>query len=38
MSLILDGTTLDALWKGGAAAEEMLTQIQAVKARYPKGA
>ena len=32
------GDQLDALWKGGAAAEEMLTQIQAVKARYPKGA
>ena len=32
------GDQLDALWKGGAAAEEMLTQIQAVKARHPKGA
>ena len=32
------GDQLDALWKGGAAAEEMLAQIQAVKARYPKGA
>ena len=32
------GDQLDALWKGGAAAEEMLTQIHAVKARHPKGA
>ena len=32
------GDQLDALWKGGAAAEEMLAQIHAVKARYPKGA
>ena len=30
------GDQLDALWKGGAAAAEMLTQIHAVKARYPK--
>ena len=32
------GDQLDALWKGGAAAEEMLAQIHAVKARHPKGA
>ncbi len=31
------GDQLDALWKGGAAAAEMLVQIQAVKDRYPKG-
>jgi hypothetical protein len=30
------GDQLDALWKGGAAAAEMLVQIQNVKARYPK--
>lgn len=27
---------LDALWKGGEAAAEMLATIQAVKAKYPK--
>lgn len=27
---------LDALWKGGEAAAEMLAQIQAVKSKYPK--
>jgi hypothetical protein len=27
---------LDALWKGGKAAEEMLARVQAVKAKYPK--
>lgn len=27
---------LDALWKGGAAAEEMLARVQAVKSQYPK--
>ena len=27
---------LDALWKGGTAAEEMKAQIQAVKDAYPK--
>lgn len=27
---------LDALWKGGEAAEEMLQKIQEVKNRYPK--
>ena len=30
------GDQLDALWKGGAAAEEMLAKVQAVKAKYPK--
>ena len=30
------GDQLDALWKGGDAAAEMLSQIQAVKAKYPK--
>jgi hypothetical protein len=29
---------LDALWKGGDAAAEMLAKVQAVKAKYPKGA
>ena len=29
---------LDALWKGGEAAAEMLAKVQAVKAKYPKGA
>jgi hypothetical protein len=29
---------MDALWKGGDVAAEMLAQIQAVKAKYPKGA
>ncbi len=30
------GDQLDALWKGGDAATEMLAKIQAVKAKYPK--
>jgi len=30
------GDQLDALWKGGAAAEEMLALVQAVKDKYPK--
>lgn len=30
------GDQLDALWKGGEAAAEMLAQVQAVKAKYPK--
>jgi len=30
------GDQLDALWKGGAAAEEMLAKVQAVKTKYPK--
>lgn len=30
------GDQLDALWKGGAAAEEMRERIMAVKAKYPK--
>lgn len=30
------GDQLDALWKGGEAAEEMLAKVQAVKAKYPK--
>jgi hypothetical protein len=30
------GDQLDALWKGGAAAEEMLVKVQAVKTKYPK--
>lgn len=29
---------LDALWKGGDAAAEMLAKVQAVKDKYPKGA
>jgi hypothetical protein len=32
------GDQLDALWKGGDAAAEMLAKVQAVKAKYPKGA
>lgn len=32
------GEQLDALWKGGDHAAEMLAQIQAIKAKYPKGA
>lgn len=32
------GDQMDALWKGGDAAAEMLAQIQAIKAKYPKGA
>ena len=31
------GDQLDALWKGGDAATAMLAQVQAVKAKYPKG-
>jgi hypothetical protein len=31
------GDQLDALWKGGDAAAEMLTKVQAVKTKYPKG-
>lgn len=31
------GDQLDALWKGGAAATEMLARVQAVKNKYPKG-
>lgn len=30
------GDQLDALWKGGVAAEEMLAIVQAVKDKYPK--
>jgi len=30
------GDQLDALWKGGAAAAEMLAKVQAVKTKYPK--
>jgi hypothetical protein len=30
------GDQLDALWKGGDAAEKMLAQVQAVKNKYPK--
>lgn len=30
------GDQLDALWKGGDAAAEMLAQVQAVKTKYPK--
>jgi len=29
---------LDALWKGGDDAAEMLAKIQAVKAKYPRSA
>jgi hypothetical protein len=32
------GDQLDALWKGGAEAEAMLAKVQAIKAKYPKGA
>lgn len=31
------GDQLDALWKGGEAAAEMLAKVQAVKSKYPKG-
>jgi hypothetical protein len=31
------GDQLDALWKGGDAAVEMLAKVQAVKTKYPKG-
>ncbi len=30
------GDQLDALWKGGEAAAEMLAAVQAVKLKYPK--
>jgi len=30
------GDQLDALWKGGDAAAEMLAKVQAVKNKYPK--
>lgn len=30
------GDQLDALWKGGKAAEEMLARVQAIKNKYPK--
>jgi hypothetical protein len=30
------GDQLDALWKGGQAAQNMMSDIQAVKDRYPK--
>jgi hypothetical protein len=30
------GDQLDALWKGGDAAAEMLARVQAVKSKYPK--
>ena len=30
------GDQLDALWKGGDAAAEMLTKVQAVKTKYPQ--
>lgn len=32
------GDQLDALWKGGDAAAEMLAKVQAVKTKYQKGA
>ena len=31
------GDQLDALWKGGDAAAEMLAKVQAIKTKYPKG-
>ena len=31
------GDQLDALWKGGDVATEMLAKVQAVKTKYPKG-
>jgi hypothetical protein len=31
------GDQLDAIWKGGTAATEMLALVQAVKNKYPKG-
>lgn len=31
------GDQLDAIWKGGQAADEMRTKILAVKAKFPKG-
>ena len=30
------GDQLDALWKGGEAAQAMLEQVMAVKSRHPK--
>lgn len=30
------GDQLDALWKGGDAAAEMLVKVQSVKSKYPK--
>jgi len=30
------GDQLDAIWKGGDAAAEMLAKVQAVKDKYPK--
>jgi hypothetical protein len=30
------GDQLDALWKGGEAAAEMLAKVQAIKNKYPK--
>lgn len=30
------GDQLDALWKGGNAADEMRAKVMAVKAKYPK--
>lgn len=30
------GDQLDAMWKGGTEADEMLAKVQAVKAKYPK--
>ena len=30
------GDQLDALWKGGEAAAEMLAKVQAIKTKYPK--
>lgn len=30
------GDQLDALWKGGDAAAEMLAKVQAIKTKYPK--
>ena len=32
------GDQLDALWKGGQAAQDMLARIQAIKEQYPKPA
>jgi len=32
------GDQLDALWKGGDAAAELLTKVQEDKVKYPKGA
>lgn len=32
------GDQLDALWKGGEAAAQMLAKVQAVKSKFPKGA